>query len=194
MRYGNGSVVDSYDVALVRKTLDEAFTTGFAGLKVIVAEGECQLERQRRVLEARALIDAGREELALDLLAQGYLQDAAATPTTDVDEDAILYLQLATTLATQLRPGALLIATALGSLHLFVDWLGHSSLALSAALGLGCMAAIIALWHWERRCPHALLPAALRANPLNPDTLAENAIHATDAYAPYLDATAEVAA
>ena len=30
-------------------TLDEAFTTDFAGLKVIIAEGECQLERQRRV-------------------------------------------------------------------------------------------------------------------------------------------------
>ena len=33
----------------MRKTLDEAFTTEFAGLKVIIAEGECQLERQRRV-------------------------------------------------------------------------------------------------------------------------------------------------
>ncbi|WP_330214854.1 MFS transporter [Pseudomonas sp. AM8] len=62
-------------------------------------------------------------------------------------------------------PGALLIATALGSLQLFVEWLGHSSLALSAALGLGCIAAIIALWHWERRCPHALLPAALFSLP-----------------------------
>jgi len=41
--------VDSYDVATVRRTLDEAFTTEYAGLKVIVAEGECQLERQRRV-------------------------------------------------------------------------------------------------------------------------------------------------
>jgi predicted MFS family arabinose efflux permease len=58
-------------------------------------------------------------------------------------------------------PGALLIALALGSLQLFVEWLGHSSLALSAALGLGCISAVIALWHWERRCPHALLPKAL---------------------------------
>jgi indolepyruvate ferredoxin oxidoreductase alpha subunit len=41
--------VDSYDVAGVRRALDEAFTTEFAGLKVIIAEGECQLERQRRV-------------------------------------------------------------------------------------------------------------------------------------------------
>jgi len=41
--------VDSYRVAEMRRTLDEAFTTDFAGLKVIIAEGECQLERQRRV-------------------------------------------------------------------------------------------------------------------------------------------------
>ncbi len=41
-------VVDSYRVDEMRATLDEAFTTDFAGLKVIVAEGECQLERQRR--------------------------------------------------------------------------------------------------------------------------------------------------
>jgi indolepyruvate ferredoxin oxidoreductase alpha subunit len=42
-------VVDSYRVDEMRATLEEAFTTDFAGLKVIVAEGECQLERQRRV-------------------------------------------------------------------------------------------------------------------------------------------------
>ncbi len=41
--------VDSYRVDEMRHTLREAFTTDFAGLKVIVAEGECQLERQRRV-------------------------------------------------------------------------------------------------------------------------------------------------
>jgi indolepyruvate ferredoxin oxidoreductase, alpha subunit len=41
--------VDNYDVDAMRRTLEEAFTTGFAGLKVIVAEGECQLERQRRI-------------------------------------------------------------------------------------------------------------------------------------------------
>jgi indolepyruvate ferredoxin oxidoreductase alpha subunit len=41
--------VDSYDVEAMKRTLRDAFTTGFAGLKVIVAEGECQLERQRRV-------------------------------------------------------------------------------------------------------------------------------------------------
>lgn len=58
-------------------------------------------------------------------------------------------------------PGALLIALALGSLQLFVEWLGHSSLMLSAALGLSCVAATGALWFWERRCQHALLPSAL---------------------------------
>jgi indolepyruvate ferredoxin oxidoreductase alpha subunit len=41
--------VDNYDVAAMRRTLEEAFTTGFSGLKVIIAEGECQLERQRRI-------------------------------------------------------------------------------------------------------------------------------------------------
>ncbi len=42
-------VVNTYEVAKMRDTLEEAFTTAFDGLKVIVAEGECQLERQRRV-------------------------------------------------------------------------------------------------------------------------------------------------
>jgi indolepyruvate ferredoxin oxidoreductase alpha subunit len=46
--------VYSYDVSAMRRTLNEAFTTDFSGLKVIVAEGECQLERQRRVKPWRA--------------------------------------------------------------------------------------------------------------------------------------------
>ena len=41
--------VHTYRVAEMRATLGEAFTTEFSGLKVIVAEGECQLERQRRI-------------------------------------------------------------------------------------------------------------------------------------------------
>jgi indolepyruvate ferredoxin oxidoreductase alpha subunit len=41
-------------VAEVRDTLREAFTTTDPGLKVIVAEGECQLERQRRLRPLRA--------------------------------------------------------------------------------------------------------------------------------------------
>ena len=41
--------VDSYDVSQVRATVSAAFTSPFNGLKVIVAEGECQLERQRRI-------------------------------------------------------------------------------------------------------------------------------------------------
>jgi indolepyruvate ferredoxin oxidoreductase, alpha subunit len=41
--------VYSYRVADMAKTLREAFTTDESGLKVIVAEGECQLERQRRI-------------------------------------------------------------------------------------------------------------------------------------------------
>ena len=41
--------VHTYEVMNVKKTLEEAFTSDFDGLKVIVAEGECQLERQRRI-------------------------------------------------------------------------------------------------------------------------------------------------
>ena len=41
--------VHTYDVDEMRQTLNEAFTTDFNGLKVIIAEGECQLERQRRI-------------------------------------------------------------------------------------------------------------------------------------------------
>ncbi len=41
--------VTTYDVENVRQTLVKAMTSDFNGLKVIVAEGECQLERQRRI-------------------------------------------------------------------------------------------------------------------------------------------------
>jgi len=41
--------VDNYDVGAMTKTYKEAMTTREKGLKVIVAEGECQLERQRRL-------------------------------------------------------------------------------------------------------------------------------------------------
>ena len=41
--------VHTYHVKKVRKVFDEAFTSDFNGLKVIIAEGECQLERQRRI-------------------------------------------------------------------------------------------------------------------------------------------------
>ena len=54
--------VHTYRVAKMRDTLREAFRTKFAGLKVIVAEGECQLERQRRIrpLRAKALASGER--------------------------------------------------------------------------------------------------------------------------------------
>jgi indolepyruvate ferredoxin oxidoreductase, alpha subunit len=41
--------VDNYRVGDVAKTFKEAMTTKHKGLKVIVAEGECQLERQRKL-------------------------------------------------------------------------------------------------------------------------------------------------
>ncbi len=47
--------VHNYHVATVRDTLRDALTSPFKGLKVIVAEGECQLERQRRLKPLRAM-------------------------------------------------------------------------------------------------------------------------------------------
>jgi indolepyruvate ferredoxin oxidoreductase alpha subunit len=41
--------IDNYDVGAMTKSYKEAMTTEEKGLKVIVAEGECQLERQRRL-------------------------------------------------------------------------------------------------------------------------------------------------
>lgn len=41
--------VHSYRVDEMRRTVKEALATSFSGLKVIIAEGECQLERQRRI-------------------------------------------------------------------------------------------------------------------------------------------------
>jgi indolepyruvate ferredoxin oxidoreductase alpha subunit len=41
--------VNTYEVDAMRRTVEEALTTDFDGLKVIIAEGECQLERQRRL-------------------------------------------------------------------------------------------------------------------------------------------------
>ncbi len=40
--------VDSYRIGPMLKTLRDALTTRYEGLKVIIARGECQLERQRR--------------------------------------------------------------------------------------------------------------------------------------------------
>jgi len=54
--------VDNYRVGEVAKTLKEAMTASFQGLKVIVAEGECQLERQRKLrpVTAKALASGER--------------------------------------------------------------------------------------------------------------------------------------
>ena len=46
--------VHNYHVAAVRNVLRQAITSPFKGLKVIIAEGECQLERQRRLRPIRA--------------------------------------------------------------------------------------------------------------------------------------------
>jgi indolepyruvate ferredoxin oxidoreductase, alpha subunit len=54
--------VYNYEVGKVAATLREAITSDYKGLKVIVAEGECQLERQRKLRPeiARQLSDGKR--------------------------------------------------------------------------------------------------------------------------------------
>lgn len=54
--------VRTYSVATMMKTLKEALRTGEPGLKVIIADGECQLARQRRVRaeDAKKLADGRR--------------------------------------------------------------------------------------------------------------------------------------
>ncbi len=56
--------IDSYGVARMVRVLREALTTPEKGLKVIIADGECQLARQRRVRpEVAARIKAGKREV-----------------------------------------------------------------------------------------------------------------------------------
>jgi indolepyruvate ferredoxin oxidoreductase alpha subunit len=56
--------VDNYDVGEVAKTYKEAMTTKEKGLKVIVAEGECQLERQRRLRpEVANMLSGGKRHV-----------------------------------------------------------------------------------------------------------------------------------
>jgi indolepyruvate ferredoxin oxidoreductase alpha subunit len=54
--------VNNYDVGAMSRTYREAMTTEAKGLKVIVAEGECQLERQRRLrpVVAKSLAEGKR--------------------------------------------------------------------------------------------------------------------------------------
>jgi indolepyruvate ferredoxin oxidoreductase alpha subunit len=49
LRVGWVRTVDNYRVGEVAKTLKEAMNSDYAGLKVVIAEGECQLERQRKL-------------------------------------------------------------------------------------------------------------------------------------------------
>jgi len=41
--------ISTYDIDKMKRTLREALTTGVGGLKVVIAEGECMLNRQRRI-------------------------------------------------------------------------------------------------------------------------------------------------
>jgi indolepyruvate ferredoxin oxidoreductase alpha subunit len=56
--------VDNYRVGAVAETLKQAMTTDYAGLKVVIAEGECQLERQRRLKpQVAAALAAGTRQV-----------------------------------------------------------------------------------------------------------------------------------
>ena len=55
--------VDNYHVGSVAKTLKEAMNSDYRGLKVIIADGECQLERQRRLRPETAKKLAGGERV-----------------------------------------------------------------------------------------------------------------------------------
>jgi indolepyruvate ferredoxin oxidoreductase alpha subunit len=53
--------VYTYRVAEMAKTLRDAMTTSYKGLKVVIADAECQLERQRRLRpQVAALLKAGK--------------------------------------------------------------------------------------------------------------------------------------
>jgi indolepyruvate ferredoxin oxidoreductase alpha subunit len=53
--------VRTYDIARVKSTIKEALTTDYAGLKVIIAEGECMLNKQRRIKpQLKQRINSGR--------------------------------------------------------------------------------------------------------------------------------------
>jgi indolepyruvate ferredoxin oxidoreductase alpha subunit len=55
--------VPSYHVGKMLETLSEAMTTATPGLKVVIADGECQLERQRRVRPQIAKALANKERV-----------------------------------------------------------------------------------------------------------------------------------
>jgi len=56
--------IRSFSVGTMVKTLRDAMTTAEGGLKVIVADGECQLARQRRVrTEVAERLKAGRRDV-----------------------------------------------------------------------------------------------------------------------------------
>ena len=60
--------------------------------------------------------------------------------------------------------GALLIAVALGGIQLFVEWAPHAEHWVEAwVVGGGSVAAIVALYLWERCCRAPLMPPALFA-------------------------------
>jgi EmrB/QacA subfamily drug resistance transporter len=63
-------------------------------------------------------------------------------------------------------PGALLIAAGLGSLQLLVEQVPQDGLTAGMATTLAiCIVAFVALFRWERRVAHPLIPGELLRNP-----------------------------
>lgn len=63
-------------------------------------------------------------------------------------------------------PGALLIAVALGSLQMVVELLPKGSASTTVLMfAAGSVAAFVALYYWEQRCPQPLLPIDMFRNP-----------------------------
>ncbi len=62
-------------------------------------------------------------------------------------------------------PGAALIAVALGALQLFVEMLPKHGLTVETAALIVVSAAVsFALWKWEKRCAHLILPIDMFRN------------------------------
>lgn len=74
--------VHTYEVDTMRRVLEEAFTSPFNGLKVIIAEGECQPERQRRIKPWIAGLLQRGERPSASSTASTKMSAAATTPAS----------------------------------------------------------------------------------------------------------------
>ena len=68
--------ISTYDIETMKKTLREALTTKAMGLKVVVAEGECMLNRQRRI---RPLMRAAEQRGERSVRSKFYVDEEICT-------------------------------------------------------------------------------------------------------------------